>query len=73
MPIDIEWLVSCYGFLVPFGETYTGKQLAKAIADTYCKHGVICHAIKTAEDLIVSIHRGCGDVFSGKYIVKGEV
>ena len=73
VPYEVEWLVACYGFLVPTGQTWTGMKLASAIAETYCVHGPVAKAINVAREQISSITRGCGDVYSVKYIVEGEV
>ena len=73
VPDEVDWLVRCYGFLVPFGQTWTGMKLASAIAETYCLYGPAVVAHTVAMEQIFSITRGCGDVFSVKYIVKGEV
>ena len=76
MPTDIDWLVRCYGFLVPTGQTWTGMQLASAIAEAYdCfrSQNPVLTARVIAMEQIFSITRGCDDVFSVKYIVKGEV
>ena len=73
VPYEVDWLVRCYGFLVPAGQTWTGMKLASAIAETYCVHGPVVEAIMVAREQIFSITRGCGDRFSVKYIVEGEV
>ena len=73
VPHEVDWLVRCYGFLVPAGQTWTGMKLASAIAETYCLYGPVVVAYNVAMEQIFSITRGCGDVFSVKYIVKGEV
>ena len=73
VPYEIEWLVACYGFLVPIGQTWTGTKLASAIAEAYCVHGPVAKAINVAREQISSITRGCCDVYSVKYIVEGEV
>ena len=72
MPHEVDWLVRCYGFLVPAGQTWTGMKLASAIAETYCLYGPAVVAHTVAMEQIFSIRR-CDDVFSVKYIVKGEV
>ena len=73
VPDEVRWLVHCYGFLVPVGQTWTGMKLASAIAETYCLYGpaVVAHTVEMEK--IFSINRRCDDVFSVKYIVKGEV
>lgn len=73
VPYEVEWLAVCYGFLVPTGQTWTGKKLASVIAETYCAHGPVVKAINVAREQIFSITRRCGDAYSVKYIVKGEV
>ena len=73
MPTDIEWLVGCYGFLVPFGQIWTGKEFASAIARTYYLHGPVEHAHKIAMERIVYIARSCGDVYTGKYTMENEI
>ena len=73
VPFEIEWLAVCYGFLIPTGQTWTGMKLASAIAETYCVHGPVVKAIEVAREQIFSITRGCGDVYSVKYIKEGEV
>ena len=73
VPHEVDWLVRCYGFLVPAGQTWTGMKLASAIAETYCVHGPVVEAIRVAREPIFSISRQCDNVFSVKYIVKGEV
>ena len=73
MPTKIEWLVNCYGFLVPSGQTWTGKEFASAIARTYYLHGPVEYAHKIAMELIVYITRSCGDVCTGKYTVENEI
>ena len=73
VPYEVDWLVRCYGFLVPAGQTWTGTKLASAIAETYCVHGPVAKAINVAREQISSITRGFGDVFSVKYIKEGEV
>ena len=73
VPDEVRWLVHCYGFLVPAGQTWTGMQLASAIAETYCLYGPAVVAHTVAMEKIFSINRRCDDVFSVKYIVKGEV
>lgn len=73
VPHEVDWLVRCYGFLVPAGQTWTGMKLASTIAETYCLYGPVVVAYNVAMEQIFSITRGCGDVFSVKYIVKGEV
>ena len=76
VPDEVRWLVHCYGFLVPAGQTWTGMQLASAIAEAYdCfrSQNPVLTARVIAMEQIFSITRGCGDRFSVKYIVKGEV
>ena len=73
VPDEVRWLVHCYGFLVPAGQTWTGMKLASAIAETYCLYGPAVVAHTVAMEQIFSINRQCDDVFSVKYIVKGEV
>ena len=73
VPDEVRWLVHCYGFLVPAGQTWTGMKLASAIAETYCLYGPAVVAHTVAMEKIFSINRRCGDVFSVKYIVEGEV
>ena len=73
VPFEVEWLVRCYGFLVPAGQTWTGMKLASAIAETYCLYGPVVVAHTVAMEKLFSITRGCGDVYSVKYIVEGEV
>ena len=73
VPHEIEWLVACYGFLVPAGQTWTGMKLASAIAETYCLYGPVLVAYTVAMEKIFSITRRCGDAYSVKYIVEGEV
>ena len=76
VPDEVRWLVHCYGFLVPDGQTWTGMQFASAIAEAYdCfrSHNPVLAARVIAMEQIFSIARGCGDVYSVKYIVKGEV
>ena len=73
VPDEVRWLVHCYGFLVPAGQTWTGMKLASAIAETYCLYGPVVVAHTVAMEKIFSITRGCGDVFSVKYIAEGEV
>ena len=73
IPDEVRWLVHCYGFLVPAGQTWTGMKLASAIAETYCLYGPAVVAHTVAMEKIFSINRRCDDVFSVKYIVKGEV
>ena len=73
VPDEVRWLVHCYGFLVPVGQTWTGMKLASAIAETYCLYGPAVVAHTVAMEKIFSINRRCDDVFSVKYIVKGEV
>ena len=73
VPYEVDWLVRCYGFLVPVGQTWTGMKLASAIAETYCLYGPAVVAHTVAMEKIFSINRRCDDVFSVKYIVKGEV
>ena len=73
VPDEVRWLVHCYGFLVPAGQTWTGMKLASAIAETYCLYGPAVVAHTVAMEKIFSINRRCDDVFSVKYIVKGEV
>ena len=76
MPHEVDWLVRCYGFLVPAGQTWTGMQLASAIAEAYdcfLSQNLALTARVIAMEQIFSINRQCDDVFSVKYIVKGEV
>ena len=73
VPREVDWLVRCYGFLVPAGQTWTGMKLASAIAETYCLYGPAVVAHTVAMEKIFSINRRCDDVYSVKYIVKGEV
>ena len=73
VPTDIEWLVVCYGFLVPFGQIWTGKEFADAIARMYCLHGPVAYANKIAMERIVYITRTCGDVCTGKYTMENEI
>ena len=73
VPDEVRWLVHCYGFLVPAGQTWTGMKLASAIAETYCLYGPAVVAHTVAMEQIFSITRGFGDVYSVKYIVEGEV
>ena len=73
VPFEVEWLTVCYGFMVPVGQTWTGTKLASAIAETYCVHGPVVKAISVAREQVYSITRGCGDVYSVKYIKEGEV
>ena len=73
MSPDIDWLVSCYGFLVPVGQTWTGKEFASAIARTYYLHGPVKYAHKIAMETIISIARSCGDVYTGKYTIENEI
>ena len=73
VPDEVRWLVHCYGFLVPAGQTWTGMKLASAIAETYCLYGPAVVAHTVALEKIFSIARGCGGMYSVKYIVKGEV
>ena len=76
MPHEVDWLVRCYGFLVPDGQTWTGIQFASAIAEAYdCfrSQNPVLTARVIAMEQIFSINRQCDDVFSVKYIVKGEV
>ena len=73
VPHEVDWLVRCYGFLVPAGQTWTGMKLASAIAETYCLYGPAVVAHTVAMEKIFSINRRCDDVYSVKYIVKGEV
>ena len=73
VPDEVRWLVHCYGFLVPAGQTWTGMKLASAIAETYCLYGPAVVAHTVAMEKIFSINRRCDDVFSVKYIVKGEM
>ena len=73
VPDEVRWLVHCYGFLVPAGQTWMGMKLASAIAETYCLYGPAVVAHTVAMEKIFSINRRCDDVFSVKYIVKGEV
>ena len=72
VPDEVRWLVHCYGFLVPFGQTWTGMKLASAIAETYCLYGPAVVAHTVAMEQIFSIARR-DYVYSVKYIVKGEV
>ena len=76
VPDEVRWLVHCYGFLVPDGQTWTGMQFASAIAEAYdCfrSQNPVLTARVIAMEQIFSITRGCNDEFSVKYIVKGEV
>ena len=76
VPDDVRWLVHCYGSLVPDGQTWTGMQFASAIAEAYdCfrSQNPVLTARVIAMEQIFSITRRCDDVFSVKYIVKGEV
>ena len=73
MPYEVEWLVSCYGFLLPFGQIWTGKEFASAIARTYCLHGPVEYAHNIAMERIVYITRLCGDVYTGKYTMENEI
>lgn len=72
VPDEVRWLVHCYGFLVPDGQTWTGMKLASAIAETYCLYGpaVVAHTV-TMEQIFSIARRDY--VYSVKYIVKGEV
>ena len=72
VPDEVRWLAHCYGFLVPFGQTWTGMKLASAIAETYCLYGPAVVAHTVAMEQIFSIARR-DYVYSVKYIVKGEV
>ena len=72
VPHEVDWLVRCYGFLVPAGQTWTGMKLASAIAETYCLYGPVVVAHTVAMEQIFSIARR-DYVYSVKYIVKGEV
>ena len=72
VPDEVRWLVHCYGFLVPAGQTWTGMKLASAIAETYCLYGPAVVAHTVAMEQIFSIARR-DYVYSVKYIVKGEV
>ena len=72
VPDEVRWLAHCYGFLVPFGQTWTGMKLASAIAETYCLYGPAVVAHTVAMEQIFSITRR-DYVYSVKYIVKGEV
>ena len=72
VPHEVDWLVRCYGFLVPAGQTWTGMKLASAIAETYCLYGPAVVAHTVAMEQIFSIARR-DYVYSVKYIVKGEV
>ena len=72
VPHEVNWLVRCYGFLVPDGQTWTGMKLASAIAETYCLYGPAVVAHTVAMEQIFSIARR-DYVYSVKYIVKGEV
>ena len=72
VPHEVDWLVRCYGFLVPDGQTWTGMKLASAIAETYCLYGPAVVAHTVAMEQIFSIARR-DYVYSVKYIVKGEV
>ena len=72
VPDEVRWLVHCYGFLVPDGQTWTGMKLASAIAETYCLYGPAVVAHTVAMEQIFSIARR-DYVYSVKYIVKGEV
>ena len=73
VPHEVDWLVRCYGFLVPAGQTWTGMQLASAIARTYYLHGPVKYAHKIAMETIISVARSCGDVYTGKYTVENEI
>lgn len=73
VPHEVDWLVRCYGFLVPAGQTWIGMRLASAIARTYYLHGPVEYAHKIAMDLIVYITRSCGDVYTGQYTVENEI
>ena len=75
VPDEVRWLVHCYGFLVPDGQTWTGMKFASAIAEAYdCfrsqNPGLTARVI--AMEQIFSIARR-DYVYSVKYIVKGEV
>ena len=75
MPHEVDWLVRCYGFLVPDGQTWTGMQFASAIAEAYdCfrSQNPVLTARVIAMEQIFSIARR-DYVYSVKYIVKGEV
>ena len=75
VPHEVDWLVRCYGFLVPDGQTWTGMQLASAIAEAYdCfrSQNPVLTARVIAMEQIFSIARR-DYVYSVKYIVKGEV
>ena len=76
VPHEVDWLVRCYGFLVPAGQTWTGMQLASAIAEAYdCfrSQNPVLTARVIAMEQISSITRRRDDVYTVKYIVKGEV
>ena len=76
VPDEVRWLVHCYGFLVPDGQTWTGMQLASAIAEAYdCfrSQNPVLTARVIAMEQIFSINRQCDDVCSVKYRVEGEV
>ena len=73
VPQEVDWLVRCYGFLVPFGQTLTGKEFASAIARMYYLHGPVKYAHKIAMELIVYIARSCGDVYTGEYTMENEI
>lgn len=75
VPDEVRWLVHCYGFLVPDGQTWTGMQLASAIAEAYDffrSQNPVLTARVIAMGQIFSIARR-DYVYSVKYIVKGEV
>ena len=75
MPDEVRWLVHCYGFLVPDGQTWTGMQLASAIAEAYGffrSQNPVLTARVIAMEQIFSIARR-DYVYSVKYILKGEV
>ena len=75
VPHEVDWLVRSYGFLIPDGQTWTGMQLASAIAEAYdCfrSETPILSARVIAMEQIFSITRR-DYVYSVKYIAKGEV
>ena len=75
VPHEVDWLVRCYGFLVPDGQTWTGMQFASAIAEAYDgfrSQNPVLTARVIAMEQIFSIARR-DYVYSVKYIVKGEV
>ena len=75
VPDEVRWLVHCYGFLVPDGQTWTGMQFASAIAEAYdCfrSQNPVLTARVIAMEQIFSIARR-DYVYSVKCIVKGEV